>query len=75
MSFASFESPATRFVAADEKATNLPSALIAGSKLSPFASTPPLSTLTLVVSPVCRSRTKTSRALFASPVTRFVASE
>ncbi len=41
-------SPATRFEAAEEKATKRPSALIAGAKLSPFASAPELSTLTRV---------------------------
>ena len=74
-SLTSFESPATRFVADEENATNRPSVLIAGSKLSSLASAPALSTLTRVVSPVCRSLMKTSRAPFASPETRFEASE
>ena len=75
MSFASLVSPSTRFDAAVEKATKRPSSESAGAKLSPFASTPALLTLTRSVSPVWRSRTKTSRAPFVSPWTRFDASE
>ena len=44
-------SPGTRLVAREAKATKRPSALSAGSELTPFASVPALSTLTRSVVP------------------------
>ena len=60
-------------VAADAKATTLPSALMAGAKLKPFAWT--VASQTRSVLPVIRSRTKMSAWWFVSPGTRFVASD
>src|SRR5215216_1881256 len=59
----------------DSKATKRPSRLIAGAVPPALASAPPVATLTRVVVPVWRSRTKTSGFLFRSPETRFVASD
>jgi hypothetical protein len=60
----------------------VPSALIVGLSLGPFACLPALLTLTRVVFPVARSRTNTSgqfivtlTQLFVSPATRFAAYE
>jgi hypothetical protein len=72
---AKFVSPVTRLVASETKVTKRPSALSAGAELLPFPSAPPVATLTRVVARLCRSWTKTSLALFASPGTRFDASE
>ncbi len=55
-----FVSPRTRFEAKDEKATKRPLAEIEGKALSLFPSAPAELTLTRVVSPRTRSRTKTS---------------
>jgi hypothetical protein len=68
-------SPVTRLVASEAKATKRPSALIAGSRLSPLPWTLPLETLTRVVVPAWRSRTNTSNAPLVSPPTRSVAFE
>ena len=70
-----FVPPATRVVASDENATYRPSALMEASQLRLFPCSPVLDTLTLVVVPVCRSRTNTSSTPFLSPATRFVASD
>jgi hypothetical protein len=64
-------SPPTKFEAKDAKATKRPLAEIAGKKLSSFPSAPVEPTLTRVVSPRTRSRTKTSYLKFRSPSTRF----
>jgi len=56
-------------------ATNRPSGLIAGWNESPFASAPPLLTLTRSVTPATRSRTKTSIPSFSSPDTKSGASD
>src|SRR5262245_13602989 len=53
-----------RFVAPDENATTLPSALIDGSLLHASAWSPEVVMLTRIVVPPTRSRTKTSCALF-----------
>src|SRR5439155_24492956 len=68
-------SPATRFEAFDAKLTNAPLALIAGAADAPLAGAPSRPALTSEVVPVCRSRTNTSPAPFASPGTRFDASD
>src|SRR4051812_2589935 len=75
MSGAEFVSPATRFVAADSKATNRPSALIAGRLLGRSDCTDEGPTLTRVVAPIVRSRTKTSERWLVSPGIRLVASD
>src|SRR5690242_2032904 len=80
MSEASFVSPGTRLRARDQKATRRPSAEIEGQRLRrSLCFGPPRRplevTLTRLVSPVLRSRTKTSMARFASWRTRFEASE
>ena len=72
-STAAFVSPATRLVALLMNETTFPSAEIAGTSLVEFASTPAESTLTRVVVPLVRSRTKTSSVPFESPVTRLFA--
>ena len=69
-----------RLEAAEWKATYRPFALIDGALLplrerSPPACLPRLLTLTLVVRPVRRSRTKTSARLLVSWATRFDASD
>ena len=46
---------------------------MSGATLSPRASAPPVSTLTRVTAPVCRSFTKTSADPFVSPATSVVA--
>src|SRR5205814_1751554 len=68
-------SPTTRSVAAELKATKLPSALIAGPYRLPFVSVLEESTLTRSVVPVCRSWTNTSMEPLVSPGTRLAASE
>src|SRR6187397_705891 len=75
MSASPFPSPGTRFDALDAKATKRPVAEIDDAKLKPFDSAPDESTDTRVVRPVCRSCTKTSDVPFASPATRFDASD
>ena len=60
MSAAPFVSPATRLEASDRKATKRPSAEIDGPPEPPFACFPALDTLTRLVVPGFRSRTKTS---------------
>src|SRR5439155_797933 len=74
-STAPFVSPPTRFEANEPKATKRPSAEIDGPPLMSFPSMPAELTLTRVVVPVSRSRTKTSETPFVSPPTRFEASE
>src|SRR3954469_6140590 len=64
-----------RFDAKLDNATNRPVAEIDGSALQLSAWAPVDATLTSVVCPVLRSRTKTSELPFASPVTRFDAYE
>src|SRR6266576_3428219 len=76
MSKRRFVSPRMRLEAAEWKATYRPFALIDGALLplrerSPAACLPRLLTLTLVVRPVRRSRTKTSARLLVSWATRF----
>ena len=67
-------SPGTRLVAADQKATKRPSALIAGEgELLPSAWAPVVVRLTRSVLPVSRSRTNTSTTPLVSPGTRLVA--
>ena len=68
-------SPTTKLEALESKATKRPSALMAGSELELFPWPPALETLTLVVLPVWRSWTKTSRWPLVSPVTRLEAGE
>ena len=71
-------SPGTRLEATDSKATKRPSALMAAAPKSPLKllpCVPALSTLTLSVSPVWRSWTKTSKTPLVSPATRLVAVE
>ena len=63
-------SPPTKFEAKDAKATKRPLAEIEGKALSSFPSAPAEPTLTRVVSPRTRSRTKTSYLKFRSPSTR-----
>src|SRR6266536_2652886 len=70
-----FVSPGTRFVAPEVNATKRPSALTDGSRLKPSACLPLLRTLTRSVSPLARSRTKTSIAALVSPPTRLAAIE
>src|SRR6266516_4102455 len=70
-----FVSPGTRFVAREVNATKRPSALTDGSRLKPSACLPLLLTLTRSVSPLARSRTKTSIAALVSPPTRLAAIE
>src|SRR6266508_1103669 len=53
-------SPATRFVAAEKKATAPPLALMAGRELESLACVPSEATLALTVVPVWRSCTNTS---------------
>jgi hypothetical protein len=53
-------SPVMRWDAPDAKATYLPSALMAGELLSPFACDPSEETLARTRVPVCRSFTNTS---------------
>src|SRR5438270_261408 len=72
---APFGSPATRLLALDRNATNRPSAEIDAAKLSPLACAPWELTLTRLVLPVLRSRTKTSPTPFVSPPTRLLAVE
>src|SRR5438445_6238564 len=74
-SLAPFVSPPTRLLALDRNATKRPSAEIGAAKLSPLACAPWELTLTRVVLPVLRSRTKTSPTAFVSPPTRLVAVE
>src|SRR5438552_3772355 len=74
-SLAPFVSPPTRLLALDRNATKRPSAEIGAAKLSPLACAPWELTLTRVVLPVLRSRTKTSPTVFVSPPTRVVAVE
>ena len=62
-------SPATRFDAPDQKATNRPSALSAGSNDQRSASVPSDATDTREVPPVARSWTNTSSVWLASPTT------
>src|SRR6185295_11147542 len=66
-----FVSPGTRLEAKDKKATKRPLAEIEGKALSSFPSAPVEPTLTRVVWPRTRSRTKTSYLKFRSPSTRF----
>src|SRR5256885_1385746 len=72
---AAFPSPAARLAAPEWKATKGPSAEIGGAKLAPLACAPWELTLTRVVLPVLRSRTKTSPTPFVSPATRLLAVE
>src|SRR5271169_3064635 len=65
----------SRLVAADANATQRPSLLNDGVMLGPFASAPPGPTLTRVVVPAARSKTKTSEKLLVSSGTRLLASE
>src|SRR6188768_2030023 len=78
MSLWKFVSPTTRFVAQLANATYRPSAEIAGDWATLFGSAPPELTLTRVVVPRIRSRTKTSSPSpglpeFVSPGTRLLA--
>jgi hypothetical protein len=75
---------ATRLLAKELKATNRPSRLTAicsteepdeVNPLLSFPCVPSLATLTRVVSPLTRSRTKTSAEKFVSPATRFPAND
>src|SRR5262249_34611575 len=75
MSWTPFQSPRTRFVAADGNATTAPSALIDGLVLGPSLSASADEILTRDVHDVRRSRTKTSRTRFRSSGTRFVAAD
>src|SRR5205085_986013 len=74
-SLTAFVSPATRLLATESKATKRPSAEIAGRKVAPLPCAPCESTLTRLVLPVLRSRTKTSLTAFVSPATRLLADE
>ena len=67
-----FVSPATRFVAADVKATYRPSSLIDGSVLAPSGGAP-APRLTSCVVPLAWSRTKMSLTPSVSPATRLSA--
>jgi hypothetical protein len=72
----SFVSPLTRLPATESKVTYRPSPLIDGVVLEALPwSAVPFARLTRAVVPVCRSWTKTSEALFVSPLTRFEAAE
>src|SRR2546422_10585394 len=75
MSLAPFVSPATRLFANEGNATKRPSAEIDAAKLSPLACAPWESTLTRLVLPVLRSRTKTSLTPFVSPFTSLAADD
>jgi hypothetical protein len=68
-------SPATRSLALETKATNLPSALMAGDRLGPLESPPPVSRLTRVVVLATMSRTKMSWVALPSPLTRSEAAD
>ncbi len=68
-----FVSPATRFVAALAKATNVPSPVDGAPIDAPFAWSPALETLTRVVASKPRLRRKMSITPFVSPVTNVVA--
>ena len=68
-------SPGTRLEAREWKATKRPSALMEGVQLVPLPWLPAESRLTLVVSPVWRSRTNTSEVPLVSPGTRLEAPE
>src|SRR5204863_3677806 len=70
-----FVSPATRLDASETNATDRPSAEMDAPKLDPFPEPPPRDTVTSEVSPVARSRTKTSRRWFLSFPTRLPAEE
>src|SRR5947208_3247239 len=70
-----FVSPFTSWAADDPKATKRPSAEIATPMLSRLPCAPLELTLTRVVLPVLRSRTKTSVTPFVSPATRLAAYE
>jgi hypothetical protein len=70
-----FVSPVTRFEACDTKAVARPPPLDAAQRLPPFAHSPELDTLAGAVLPVARSWTKMSADRFASPATRFEASD
>src|SRR5690606_34468890 len=74
-SVAAFESLGTRLVESDWKATNRPSAEIAGLDEGRFPSVPLESTETRVVTPVWRSWTNTSQVPLVSPGTRFDAKD
>lgn len=65
---------ATRLVALDSKATYRPVESIDDSCEVPLAWAPPLLTETRVTAPVTRCRTKMSRSLLVSPMTRLNAS-
>src|SRR5437773_6002201 len=75
MSFRSLVSRGTRFMALDQKATNLPFRLTDGETLMAFPCTSWLLTLTSSVKPVPRSWMNTSNAPFVSPGTRLLAKE
>ena len=75
MSSIAFVSPETRFEALDWNATYRPSDETAGDTLLPFDSAPAAPTLTRVVTPAWRSRTKTSATPFVSPLTKLLAQE
>ena len=75
MSLVALVSPATRLVARESKATKRPSPLMVARALKKSPWLPALSTLTLSVVPVWRSRTKMSKTPLVSPATRLVASE
>jgi hypothetical protein len=68
-------SPRTRSLAGDAKTTWRPSALIRACRVLASGSPPAVSTVTRVVVPPCRSRTKMSSIELPSPATRSVALE
>src|SRR2546430_14848954 len=70
-----FVSPPTRLFATELNATKRPLAEIDGTKLAPFPCAPWELTLTRLVLPALRSRTKTSLTPFVSPPTRLPATE
>src|SRR3989344_139454 len=68
-------SPATSVLASEKNATSRPSPDGAAHPLQPLPCVPSVATLTRVVAPVCRSRTKMSRWPLVSPATRVLASD
>jgi len=68
-------SPATRFVAADRKATVPPSPEMSGCSEAAFGWDPSLATPTRPVVPASRSRTNASATPLVSPGTRFEATD